>query len=363
MGDSRAGAGSTAEVEHRDTRRRFEQWARNPQCEANVVSAVHGIKMKDVVKLEGFPPTFGQSPFAIARGQAFERGLFADRATKMREALAKANVLPSVEAAFVDFRLRQNGGPLANLDEARGQTTDLLRTVGSDDPAAQAPMVVAGATIVVPGGVMLPEALLVLDVLVCLRTDAGTTLRVGEVKTYPDRGGYTDSAELATTRAQAGVYVHGLRLVLGELGVTGRVQVSSLGFLVLTKPGFNIAKVRPNEDLEFQARRAERGFARLRAAAALTPPPDKNNPAEAVQRTAIHYGEACVQFCDRAVSCHRRALESGDPAVLGDDTVRFLGDISLYRAVELLRGGLPANATEEDLARRLREAEPTRRAQ
>jgi hypothetical protein len=71
-----------ADVKHRDTRRRFEQWAGNPHCEANTVSAVHGIKMADVARSEGIEPTFGQSPFAIARGQAFERGLFAKGAAK-----------------------------------------------------------------------------------------------------------------------------------------------------------------------------------------------------------------------------------------------------------------------------------------
>jgi hypothetical protein len=208
---------------------------------------------------------------------------------------------------------------------------------------------------------MLPEALLVLDVLVALREDRPPTLRVGEVKTYPDRGGYTDATELATTRAQAGVYVHGLRLVLEELGLEGGVHVSNLGFLVLTKPGYNIAKVRANEDLEFQARRAERGFARLRAAAEITPPPDKENPIEAVQRAATHYSDACVQFCDRAGVCQRRALEAGDPAVLGDDVKRLLGCTAVDRAIALLKGQKPKDPAEQDLARRLREAEPLRK--
>ncbi len=39
---------------------------------------------------------------------------------------------------------------------------------------------------------------------------------VGKTKTYPDRAGYTDTEELATARAQAGVYVHGMRVALGE---------------------------------------------------------------------------------------------------------------------------------------------------
>jgi hypothetical protein len=351
-----------ADVKHRDTRRRFEQWARNPHCEANAVSAVHGIKMADVARSEGIEPTFGQSPFAIARGQAFERGLFAKGAAKMKEALGDAGVLPTGEAQFVDLRLRQHGGPLRDQDEARAQTSALLTSLAAGNANNRPPLLIAGATIVVPGGVMLPEALLVLDALVALRNDSPPMLRVGEVKTYPDRGGYTDSTELATTRAQAGVYVHGLRLVLNELGIGSHVRVSSRGFLVLTKPGYNIAKVRADEDLEFQAKRAERGFARLRAASQITPRPDKDNPVEAVQRAATHYCDACVRFCDRASLCQKRALEAGDPAVLGDDSKRLLGETSLHRAVALLRGDKPRDPAERDLARRLREAEPLRRA-
>src|SRR4051812_2567596 len=62
----------------RDTRRRFEQWARNPHCQANALSAVHNVAMADVAKHEGHKPTMGQSPFAIQRGQTFERSLFRD---------------------------------------------------------------------------------------------------------------------------------------------------------------------------------------------------------------------------------------------------------------------------------------------
>jgi hypothetical protein len=280
----------------------------------------------------------------------------------MKEALAEAGVLPTAEAQFIDFRLRLHGGPLQNQDEARAQTSALLASLPASNPNDRSPLLIAGATIVVPGGVMLPEALLVLDALVALRDDRPPTLRVGEVKTYPDRGGYTDSTELAATRAQAGVYVHGLRLVLDELGIGSHVRVSNRGFLVLTKPGYNIAKVRADEDLEFQAKRAERGFARLRDAAKITPKPDKDNPIEAVQRAATRYCDACVQFCDRASLCQKRALEAGDPAVLGDDTKRLLGETSLHRAAALLRGDKPENPAERDLARRLREAEPLRRA-
>jgi len=56
----------------RDTRRRFEQWANNPTCGANTISAVYNVRMASVAKKEGYESTFGQSPFAIARGNTFD---------------------------------------------------------------------------------------------------------------------------------------------------------------------------------------------------------------------------------------------------------------------------------------------------
>src|SRR5688572_1645851 len=94
----------------RDTRRRFEQWARNPACEANTLSAVHGIPMAEVAKREGLTPTMGQSPFAIARGQTFERGLFRDQANTLREALEESGVLPKGSTGFAGLRMKNIGG-------------------------------------------------------------------------------------------------------------------------------------------------------------------------------------------------------------------------------------------------------------
>lgn len=340
--------------EHRDTRARFERWARNPACESNTIAAVHGVSMADVAKSEGETPSMGQSPFALARGQSFEKSLFRNEAKRLREALASQGVLTSPEAAFLDNRLRIHGGPHKTLDEARAATTGLFRRIA--EKRAPIPCVVTGATVSVPGGVMLPEAILVLDVLVMRAGAGGAELVVGEIKTYPDRGGYTDPDELATARAQAGVYIHGLRVVLDDLGLRPALDVATRGFLVLSRPGFNLPSVRFDEDLEYQARRAERGFARLRAAAAGLKP-DVTDMLAAVRNAGTAYDEHCLSFCDRAPACHRRALAQGDPAVLGDDAVRLLGEINLHRAIELLSGSKARNPAEVDLLRRLEDAD------
>jgi len=340
----------------RDTRRRFEQWVQNPTCQANTISAVHGISMPKVAVREGGKSSMGQSPFAIARGQAFERGLFRKDADSLVQALIKKKVLPEGSAGLADFRLRLNGGRCQTLDDAREGTADLLRKVAARPKTA--PAVVAGATVSIPGGVMLPDALLVLDVLVIRAGQRRPELVVGEIKTYPDRAGYTDSSELATARAQAGVYVHGLELVLGELTFGDAFEISMKGFLVLSRPGFNQPSIRAGEELEYQAKRARRGFQLLRdAAKAVDPLPEPGDEAavDAVLRADVDFHETCLMFCDRASACRARALAKGEAVALGHDVTRFLGEIQLPRALALMGGAKAASDAEHDLLRRFNE--------
>jgi hypothetical protein len=346
-------------TEPRDTRARFEQWAKNPECPANTISAVHGVKMADVAKAEGLTPTMGQSPFAIARGVTFERSLLWNGAEKLRAALVKAGVIPEEPDGFVDLRMRQLGGPFRDLNHARTETTRLLQALAAKQPLKagdQLPSIVAAATLRIPATVMLPEALLVIDVLAITHNGPRARLTVGEIKTYPDRGGYTDTDELAGARAQAGVYVHGLDLVIKELGLENRLEVSRTGFLVLSRPGFNQPSIRAGEDLRYQAKRAERGFQQLEEAAVRLPEPGIKDLIAAVRNAATAYSEGCVTFCDRAEGCHARAVDRGDPMVLGEDVARFLGAVNLPRALNLIDGAKPANEAEADLARRLTQA-------
>lgn len=340
----------------RDVRRRFEQWAHNPKCQANTVSAVHNVPMWKVAETEGLPRAMGQSPFAIQRGQAFEKALFSKDANALVGELQRTGVLPSGSVRFVDCRLRLNGGTVRSLDDSRSLTSELLRSAAAG--TVKKPVLVAGGTICVPGGVMLPEAILVIDALVIRADQRPCALVVGEIKTYPDRAGYTDRGELAGARAQAGVYVHGLRVVIEqELQLAGALQVSDQGFLVLSRPGYSKPSARAGEDLRYQAQRAERGFRGLHEVAdqfdgMLFAAPEVQQIA-AVVGAQVAYEQQCWMFCDRAPGCHRRALEAGNPTVLGDDVARFLGEVSLFRAVELMNGARPKGLAEEDVVRRI----------
>lgn len=339
----------------RDTRGRFEQWAQNPACEANTVSAVHNVPMRDVAKAENLDFTFGQSPFAIARGNQFEAGLFRDGAQVLRKALAESGVLSNDKARFVDLRLRINGGDsFSSLDAAIAETTDLLTQAAAGLDQA---ILAAGPTVRIPKGVMLPEAVLIIDVLVLLpSTQPAARAVVGEVKAYPDRGGHTDVDKLATARAQAGIYVHALDLTAAQLGIGEELEVGREGFLVLIRTGSNQPSIRAREDLAWQAERARRGFELLEQAALRLPTTlgrSSDQLVGVVRSASTSYRPSCLSFCDRARGCRQAAERAGDPAVIGEDVKRYLGPVSLTRVRELREGGEPRDDFEGSLVEAL----------
>ncbi len=341
----------------RNTRGRFEQWAKNPTCEANALSAVHNIRLDAAAKQAGLTPTFGQSPFAIARGNRFEAGLFYDDAAKLRQALERKGCLPSGSTGLFDLRLKMNGGSkITSVDHALSETESWLRRVAANPATAET--IVAAPMIRIPKGVILPEALLIIDVVTVVQSAGVARITVGEVKVFPDRGGHTDPHQLSTARAQAGVYRHALELAVESLGLQDEVEVAADGMLIFTWPGSNSPAIRANEDLTYQAIRAERGFNRLEEVAQEIVRDDDfaaDDPAlvKRVLDADTEYSESCLRFCDLAPRCHQRALQADEPVILGNEVKRLLGDLTISRAIELLNGAAPVSDREVDLQRQL----------
>ncbi len=332
-----------------------------------MLSAVHDIPMDQVARAAGLTPKFGQSPFAITRGKVFEASLYASEAERLREALIKSGVLPPGADGFEDYRLTMNGGKVKTLDAALAKTEAFLRRAATAGAKARdaLPTIVAGPTLRIPGRAILPDGMFAIDVMTVhpQASPRPVVLRVGEIKVYPDRGGFTDPGELSSTRAQAGIYVHALQLAIHEMKLGGGVEVALDGFLVLSRPGSNFPSIRAREDLRWQAQRAETGFERLRQAASVALPLDSGSEdapkarLKVVQSAERQYDERCVSFCELAEECQRLAKEAGDPAILGHDVARFLGTITLHRAAQLMDGAKPKSPAEADLARRMKELE------
>ena len=345
------------EEARQNTRGRFEQWAKNPTCDANTLSAVHNIRLDAAARAAGLAPSFGQSPFAIARGNRFEAGLFHDAAARLRVALERKTCLPEHSVGYLDLRLRMNGGAhVMTVDQSLKETQRWLQSLAAGDAAAS---IVAGPMVKIPRGVILPEALLIIDAAVVTTKASGRPLlTVAEIKVFPDRGGHTDRQQLATARAQAGLYRHALELAVDTLGLSDFLDVAPDGILIFTWPGSNAPAVRAGEDLTYQVIRARRGFDRLEEMAASVVRSDDFASDEPtligrVLGAETHYAETCLSFCDLAPRCHQQALEADDSVVLGDDVKRLLGATTITRAIELINGGVPSNDRECDLQRQL----------
>lgn len=343
------------EEARRNTRARFEQWASNPTCEANTLSAVHNVRMDSVASSVGLTPSFGQSPFAIARGNVFEAGLFRNNAERLRSALERKECLPADSEGFLDLRLKLNGGiSIATVDTALAETRRWLMNL---DAGRATETIVAAPMIKIPRGVILPEALLIIDVVTVTRVDEQPVVQVGEIKVFPDRGGHTDPRQLSSARAQAGLYQRALEMAVAELGLE-RVKISRDGVLVFTWPGSNQPSIRAVEDLTYQSVRAERGFARLEAVAQSIVRDDDfeaDQPAliDRVLHAETTYSDACLGFCDLAPRCHQDALDADRGIILGEPVDRVLGSTTISRALELMNGESPVDDRERDLQRQL----------
>jgi hypothetical protein len=347
------------EIARTNTRARFEQWAKNPECHANTVSAVLNVNVTAVAKQLGYSPKNMKPDFAIQRGMLFEHTLFKDGAKVLLEALQKKQDLPAHARGFLDLRMRSAGGPLKNSIESIEKSEKFLLNLAKPEALEkEQPAIVSGVTLPLPKGVMLPEATLILDVLtINRRADNRFALKVGEIKIFPDRGGNTEPGHLAAARAQAGIYKHALEDWLDARGID-QLTVEREGFLVFTWPASNFPVVRVHEDLSEQAERARRGFAQMDSVAlsVVSPGAEEYDPTQYqdwVAHSQTNFRDSCWGFCELATRCQDLALEANRPILLGNDVARALGSLTLNRALELLNAAGPDSEFEHSLAEQL----------
>jgi len=349
-----AGLDELTDEARRNTRGRFEQWVKNPQCEANTLSAVLNVKLAEVALSLGYQPEYGQSPFAVTRGLQFESWLFKDEAKVIRESMERVGILEENSSGFLDLRLTMNGGKnIKSVDDALEKSLQLFVSL-SDDKHFTPPTIIAGLMLKIPKGVMLPEATLIIDVASIQRLDQKWVIRVGEIKVFPDRGGHTDTGEISTARAQAGVYQHALQITVESLDLRNPPIVSTSGYLVFTWPGTNSPVIRANEDLTYQARRAAVGFDRLDGVAQELMTKQAQNLSgidlkDWIAHSKTEYKEICWSFCDLAPRCQDLAIAEDRAIVLGTEASKLLGSVGVGRAIELLDGFEPSTEIERAL--------------
>jgi hypothetical protein len=336
--------------------RGIERIARNPECTRLRAITIAGITPKTAAeRIYGEKTQQGQSPFALAIGNSFERGLIKDGAAALLKLLRDGGRLTIAECKVVIMPDLVPGVGAAVVARRNRETLRLLRLKASGDRSAPNLIVKPRLTVALLGvdhGIE-PDAI--------VAADADAFYRPMELKSYPDRAGKTDPADVRSACRQAAVAVVALRQAAERLGLRDLVSaVPSIGDLVLRVPASQKGKLRRMTldgevaSLERALGEAPRNLDELEAFMPAGVSLDRPEVLEAVPNS---YRPNCREHCALAKHCKQASIAAQDPILLGEQAKELLIPAgSIARAGALLDGARPRTEAEKALAEQLQEA-------
>lgn len=340
--------------------RGLEHMARNPSCGLLKGLTIAGVSPATVVEaVYGDPSREGQSPFALTAGDRFEAQLFDSGAARLLELYRSRGRLGVTECRVVSVPDAGPGTTAAAMARRRTLTNRLLRMKLNGNAAAPNLIIKPRLTVRLLGLEfnIEPDALVAAD-----GDDFYTPI---EVKSYPDRDGKTDTADVRSACRQAAVGVIGLREAASALGAADtETLVPARGDLVLRTPGsyrptLRAMALRGEVDSLVRAlAEAPRDLGELELQVATIGPDATLDDLSVLEQLPNNYRESCREFCALAGRCKERAMAQGDPILLGGRArEEFAAAGSLARVVELLegRGAPPSTPAERGLQARLQE--------
>jgi len=328
--------------------------AANPGCARRAIMDAAGVDKQRLAAYAGFPAPFGQSRFALARGNAFEAQVKADGGAELLTLLREHLNLPIPEAHYEDLS-EVGGNPSLDLRHAR--TRSLLA---------------AAATANTAEGTMFDHPLLRLEVggrhaflepdLIAFQLHG--KFRIVEIKSFPVIDGQADGAKVAAAAIQSAVYVLALSDALTEQNIPPEA-VSHQTILVCTRD-FSNRPVAASLDVRKQLtvlRRELSRIARIDDLLDLLPPgltldldPDdtgspRRKPADltdAIRQVDARYAPECLNTCEMCYFCRDEAR--GRTQALGRDAHEDLGCVEHIATVLRLARGTNVPAAGTDLA-------------
>jgi len=324
-------------------------FAQNTSCQLATLGFAAGVDFDRLLRGTRYQAAFGQSPFAFARGLAFEKMLREADYDLTLNLLRGPLGLPATGTRVVNLREGFPAGP-GRMPARVKATAALLRLILRGDPSA--PHLIDGA--VVSGVVGGREAFFEADALAARAS--GGEIRVAEVKSFPKVDDRVDPDQLGAALDQSAVYVVLTREAVAALGGDPERVVSDRVLLINPR---NVGLTPTLSEQRVTARIARIG--RVLAAvpdaaevAAATPAdisfgPVADDKADEDRRIdALHdiadrigtaYTPGCLATCGNARFCRARAVVTGSPCVSGAAAVRLLPEVlTLGRAESLTRG-------------------------
>ncbi|MDT9700374.1 hypothetical protein [Streptomyces sp. P17] len=323
--------------------------AANPGCRRRAILDGAGVNKTALASALGAPSAFGQSQFALTRGNAFEAKVKADGGAELlrlvhekldRSAEPPAHAqVPDLSATGPEGRAARTALALREAGEAPGSWTLLDHPMLALDVAGSPAFLEPDAVVVHPDG----------------------SWTVVEIKSFPMLDGSADPAKVGAAARQAAVYVLALEQVAARLEPHPRVRHRIL--LVCPKDFSNLPTA-SGVDVRKQRAVTARQLARLtrieEIAEALPEGTcfDPGLPAAeltaAVEAVPATYAPECLSACELAFHCRDRSRASGAVTSLGRSVRAELGGLSTVEDVLAAahgRAGDPADPAVAALRR------------
>ncbi|MFF4008310.1 hypothetical protein [Streptomyces sp. NPDC001717] len=300
--------------------------AANPGCGRRTLLDGAGVDKTVLASALGSPAAFGQSQFAIVRGNSFEAKVKGDGGAELlrlvhehlgagAEPPGRGALVPDLAAAGPEGRAARTA--LALREATAAGTWTLL-----DHPMLA--LEVAGSP-----AYLEPDAVVV-------HPDGRWT--VVEIKSFPMIDGSADSAKVGAAARQAAVYVLALEKTARKL--TG-AEVGHTVLLVCPKDFSNLptaSAVDVRRERSVTLRQLER-LTRVDELAAALPEGLSFDPertaeelAEAVAAVDASYAPECLAACELAFHCRERARAAGEVTSLGRSVRGELGSLTTIEA-------------------------------
>ena len=340
--------GPTAPTRH--NARTIAALTSNPGCARRALLDTAGVDKEALARHIGYPAPFGQSRFAITRGNAFEARVKEDGCAELLRLLREVLGLEEGEVTYANLEEIPGDG----LDLRSSRSEQLLTGAGAagtlfDHPLLRLP--VAGQQVYLE-----PD-------LVAFQHDG--VFRVVEVKSFPVIDGQADPAKVAAAAIQSAVYVLALRRLLGS------DDAVSAEVVLVCPENFSNRPVATRVDVRRQLLVLAHQLARLTRVETLldgvptgltldlAPAADgrPTRPAgelvDALATLDARYAPGCLSTCDLGFFCRREA--SGRTATLGTAVREQLGGVeTVAAALDIAAGTTPVTDDQAEVAAALR---------
>ena len=323
--------------------------AANPGCRRRAILDGAGVNKAALAGALGSPSAFGQSQFALTRGNAFEAKVKADggaellrlvheRLDRSAEPPAHARV-PELTAIGPEGRTARTALALREATEAAGEWTLLDHPMLALDVAGSPAFLEPDAVVVHPDG----------------------TWTVVEIKSFPMLDGSADPAKVGAAARQAAVYVLALEQVAARLTQESAPapEVRDRVLLVCPKDFSNLPTASA-VDIRKQRAVTGRQLARLTRVQdiAETLPEgtcfDPARPTEeltaAVESVPATYAPECLAACELAFHCRDRSRAAGAVTSLGRSVRAELGGLTTVPDVLAAARGEAGDAEDPAVA-------------